>query len=82
VPTPQERSRLADAELKGKPSASRPSLLRALFNSYGRPYLLLGLIKLGNDALSFAGPVLLNLLIRCACTLRGVAGSPPAGIVK
>ena len=42
----------------------QPSLLKALYKAYGLPYLLLGIIKLVNDILSFAGPVLLNVLIR------------------
>lgn len=42
----------------------QPSLLKALYKAYGFPYLLLGIIKLINDILNFAGPLLLNLLIR------------------
>ena len=42
----------------------QPSLLKALYKAYGLPYLLLGIIKLINDILSFAGPLLLNVLIR------------------
>ncbi len=42
----------------------QPSLLKALFKAYGLPYLLLGIIKLVNDILNFAGPLLLNVLIR------------------
>ena len=42
----------------------QPSLLRALYKAYGLPYLLLGFIKLVNDILNFAGPLLLNVLIR------------------
>lgn len=42
----------------------QPSLLKALYKAYGLPYLLLGIIKLINDILGFAGPILLNLLIR------------------
>lgn len=42
----------------------QPSLLKALYRAYGAPYLLLGMIKLINDILGFAGPLLLNLLIR------------------
>lgn len=42
----------------------QPSLLKALYKAYGLPYLLLGIIKLVNDILNFAGPILLNVLIR------------------
>ncbi len=42
----------------------QPSLLKALYKAYGLPYLLLGIIKLVNDILNFAGPLLLNVLIR------------------
>ncbi|KAL0039364.1 hypothetical protein WJX79_004967 [Trebouxia sp. C0005] len=42
----------------------QPSLLKALFKAYGLPYLFLGIIKLVNDILNFAGPLLLNVLIR------------------
>ena len=42
----------------------QPSLLKALYKAYGLQYLLLGVIKLGNDILNFAGPLLLNALIR------------------
>ena len=42
----------------------QPSLLKALYRAYGLPYLLLGIIKLINDILGFAGPLLLNVLIR------------------
>lgn len=42
----------------------QPSLLKALYKAYGLPYLLLGIIKLLNDILGFAGPLLLNVLIR------------------
>ena len=42
----------------------QPSLLKALYKAYGFPYLLLGIVKLINDILGFAGPLLLNVLIR------------------
>ncbi|KAH7623235.1 hypothetical protein Ndes2526B_g01656 [Nannochloris sp. 'desiccata'] len=45
-------------------SARSPSLLRALFNSFGWNFLALGGLKFVNDALNFAGPVLLNGLLR------------------
>ena len=48
-------------ELVKQPS---PSLLRALFSPFGPQFLSLGLLKLCNDALNFAGPLLLNGLLR------------------
>ncbi|KAJ7951988.1 ABC transporter C family member 13 [Quillaja saponaria] len=45
-------------------SFSNPSLLRAICYAYGWPYLRLGLLKVLNDCISFAGPLLLNKLIR------------------
>ncbi|MED6166077.1 hypothetical protein PIB30_105555 [Stylosanthes scabra] len=44
--------------------ASNPSLLRALCSAYGLPYLCLGLLKVINDCIGFAGPLLLNKLIQ------------------
>lgn len=43
---------------------AQPSLLRAIVAAYGRPYFWLGVLKLAGDALNFAGPLLLNLLLR------------------
>ncbi|XP_058780381.1 ABC transporter C family member 13-like isoform X2 [Vicia villosa] len=43
---------------------SNPSLLRALCNAYGWQYLRLGLLKVINDGIGFAGPLLLNKLIK------------------
>ncbi|KAI4331178.1 hypothetical protein MLD38_029388 [Melastoma candidum] len=40
------------------------SLFKALFHAYGWSYLRLGLVKVTNDCLGFAGPLLLNKLIR------------------
>ncbi|GIM00922.1 hypothetical protein Vretimale_5804, partial [Volvox reticuliferus] len=51
----------------------RPSLLRALIRTYGRPYAFLGLLKLLNDLLSFSGPLLLKLLV----TWLTAAAAPP-----
>ncbi len=62
-------------------SAGRcPSLLRAIVAAYGRPYLLLGVLKAVSDALSFAGPMLLNLLLRHlgAAAPAGAAGASSA----
>ena len=57
----QEQARAASA---CPASPAEPSLLRAIVAAYGRPYFLLGLLKAAGDALNFAGPLLLNLLLR------------------
>ncbi|KAK9791817.1 hypothetical protein WJX73_008914 [Symbiochloris irregularis] len=58
----QERTKqLLRPPVKG--AELQPSLLSAVFATYGWPYLALGLLKLGSDALNFAGPLLLNQLI-------------------
>lgn len=66
-----------------QPAGARhePSLLRAIVAAYGRPYFLLGLLKAAGDALNFAGPMLLNLLLRHLATPAGSAGGQggPAG---
>jgi hypothetical protein len=59
----QEQARAA-AGSAGRALPAEPSLLRAIIASYGRPYFLLGLLKAAGDALNFAGPLLLNLLLR------------------
>ncbi|XVF24656.1 hypothetical protein REPUB_Repub13aG0145900 [Reevesia pubescens] len=43
---------------------SNASLFRAIFSAYGWPYLRLGLLKVFNDCIGFAGPLLLNKLIQ------------------
>ncbi|KAK7325305.1 hypothetical protein VNO77_29465 [Canavalia gladiata] len=45
-------------------NGSNPSLLRALCSAYGWPYLRLGFLKVINDCIGFAGPLLLNKLIQ------------------
>ncbi|KAL2332527.1 hypothetical protein Fmac_020108 [Flemingia macrophylla] len=45
-------------------NGSNPSLFRALCSAYGWPYLRLGLLKVINDCIGFAGPLLLNKLIQ------------------
>ncbi|GAB4816583.1 hypothetical protein N2152v2_003629 [Parachlorella kessleri] len=42
----------------------QPSLLRTLVSAYGRPFFWLAPLKFGSDALNFAGPLLLNALLR------------------
>ncbi|XP_074354051.1 ABC transporter C family member 13 isoform X2 [Apium graveolens] len=41
-----------------------PSLFRAICSAYGWSYIQLGFLKILNDCLGFAGPLLLNKLIR------------------
>ena len=41
------------------------SFSRALFKSFGKSYIALGLLRLFGDAMKFAGPVMLHLLITC-----------------
>nr|POF09735.1 abc transporter c family member 13 [Quercus suber] len=45
-------------------NCSNPSLFRAICSAYGWPYVRLGLLKVLNDCIGFAGPLLLNKLIR------------------
>lgn len=45
-------------------SSPDPSLFRAICCAYGWPYIRLGLLKVLNDCVGFAGPLLLNKLIR------------------
>ncbi|KAL9323166.1 hypothetical protein ACSQ67_011219 [Phaseolus vulgaris] len=45
-------------------NGSNASLFRALCSAYGWPYLRLGLLKVINDCIGFAGPLLLNKLIQ------------------
>ncbi|XP_071734179.1 LOW QUALITY PROTEIN: ABC transporter C family member 13-like [Rutidosis leptorrhynchoides] len=43
---------------------SHPSLFWTICHAYGCPYMCLGLLKVLNDCLGFAGPLLLNMLIK------------------
>ncbi|BBG99203.1 multidrug resistance-associated protein 11 [Prunus dulcis] len=45
-------------------SCPDPSLFRAICCAYGWPYIRLGLLKVLNDCVGFAAPLLLNKLIR------------------
>ncbi|KAL9250968.1 ABC transporter C family member 13-like protein [Drosera capensis] len=45
-------------------NCSNASLLKAIWSAYGWPYFCLGLLKVCNDCIGFAGPLLLNKLIR------------------
>ena len=51
----------------------RASVLRALLAAFGRQFLVLGLLKLLNDALNFAGPLLMNGLLLHLASRRGGA---------
>ena len=55
-----ERRRHGASEHPGQ-----PSLLACLWAAYGPAYIQLGVIKLFSDALNFAGPLLLNAIVRC-----------------
>lgn len=59
-------------------SGTQPSLLRAIVAAYGRPYFWLGVLKLAGDALNFAGPLLLNLLLRHLAAAPALHGSHPS----
>ncbi|KAL0354884.1 UNVERIFIED_CONTAM: ABC transporter C family member 13 [Sesamum radiatum] len=54
--------RMWDAQ-KGN-NLSGPSLFKTICSAYGWPYFCIGLLKVLNDCLGFAGPLLLNKLIR------------------
>ncbi|ANM61736.1 multidrug resistance-associated protein 11 [Arabidopsis thaliana] len=43
---------------------STPSLIWSIYGVYGWPYFRLGLLKVFNDCIGFAGPLLLNRLIK------------------
>lgn len=59
----QEIRRSSAAHKSGRRTVATPSLLRALLATYGRPFSLIAVAKLANDALSFSGPLLLQLLV-------------------
>ena len=44
-------------------SKKKPSLLRALYRSYGQEFITAGLLKLLHDCLAFVGPVVLHAMI-------------------
>ncbi|KAG8379711.1 hypothetical protein BUALT_Bualt07G0117400 [Buddleja alternifolia] len=54
--------RIWDAQRRN--NLSHPSLLKTICLAYGWPYFFIGLLKVLNDCLGFAGPLLLNKLIR------------------
>lgn len=61
-PTTQETQRSSSPRNNGKTSHT-PSLLRTLLLTYGGTFSAIALAKLANDALSFSGPLLLQLLV-------------------
>lgn len=63
-----------------RPHAREPSLLRAIVAAYGWPYLLLGLLKAAGDALNFAGPLWLNLLLMHLAAAPSSRGGAPRPI--
>lgn len=48
----------------GGSASAEPSLLRAVVGAFGWPFFRLGILKAAGDALNFAGPLLLNLLLK------------------
>ncbi|CAM6124334.1 unnamed protein product [Calypogeia fissa] len=42
----------------------QPSLFRALYATYGWPWLIVGVVKIINDSLSFSGPLFLNEIVK------------------
>uniref|UniRef100_H2YA71 ABC-type xenobiotic transporter n=1 Tax=Ciona savignyi TaxID=51511 RepID=H2YA71_CIOSA len=50
-------------KLENKATKSR-TVLKSLHRNFGRTYYLLGLLKFGSDMLGFAGPILLNYLVK------------------
>ncbi|KAL4856242.1 ABC transporter C family member 13 [Chlorella vulgaris] len=57
----QERQRVRAG---GGSASAEPSLLRAVVGAFGWPFFRLGILKAAGDALNFAGPLLLNLLLK------------------
>ena len=56
---------------------NHPSLVRALWRSYGAEFMRAGLLKLAHDGLQFVGPAVLNAMIYY---LRDVEAPPSRGI--
>ncbi len=54
---------------------AKPSLLHAVVLAFGGPYFALCLLKALNDALTFAGPLLLNLMVRYLSNASGGGGT-------
>ncbi|XP_065867125.1 ABC transporter C family member 13 isoform X1 [Euphorbia lathyris] len=67
LPTDMEPSTCHDRLLscwQAQQSTSNPFLLKAIYFAYGWPYFCVGILKVFNDCIGFAGPLLLNKLIR------------------
>ncbi|KAF8934648.1 hypothetical protein BGZ52_003729 [Haplosporangium bisporale] len=59
---------------------SSPSLVRALFNAFGKPFYIAGLWKVLNDLLGFAQPVLLKEMLRFVMSYK--KGEQPQPIYR
>lgn len=57
-----------------------PSLWRAIFGAYGRPYMLAAVFKIGNDISQFTQPQLLRFLIAFVASYR--KGREPEPAIK
>ncbi|KAG6555980.1 hypothetical protein Mapa_001920 [Marchantia paleacea] len=51
-------------EEEKKKEGVSPSLLKAILYTYGRDWLIIGVIKVVNDGLSFSGPLFLNEIVK------------------
>lgn len=58
-------------------STSSRALFRAMWQLHGREYLAIGLIKLLGDVLNFAGPFLLQALLRHENMILSMTALPP-----
>ncbi|CAM8929378.1 unnamed protein product [Rhodiola kirilowii] len=63
----------ADQQNNFNGQSFHPSLFKSLCRAYGWQYIQLGVLKLFNDSIGFAGPLLLNKLVRFL--QRGSSGS-------
>lgn len=70
----KDATQVIAVQAASKGSESRRALLRAMWQLHWREYTAIGCIKLVGDALNFAGPFLLQLLLRCVM-LRSKAGA-------
>lgn len=53
-----------EREWEQQQQLAKPSLAKVLIKQFGLVFLLAGILKLGNDVLTFSGPLLLNLIVR------------------
>ena len=56
---------------------SRPSLLRACADTFGREFLALGWLKAANTAIGFSGPLLLTVVVDA---VQDSSSSTPRGL--